>query len=73
MIVATLQFEYQIKYKLCHMVYKILNNSTLQYFSDLFYGYKPLCKNCRSENDHSMINTEPHIEKKTIFPKICVT
>ena len=60
-----------INYKLCFMVYKILNNLAPEYLSDLFYFYKPLRKNLRSENDHIIINTGHHIEK-TFSHKMCV-
>ena len=53
------------------MVYKILNNLAPEYLSDLFYVYTPFCKNLRSENDHTIINTGHHI-KKTIFHKMCI-
>ena len=62
---------YRINYKLCLMVYKILNNLAPEYLSDPFHVYKPFCKNLRSENDHTIINTGYHIEK-TIFHKMCV-
>ena len=52
------------------MVYKILNNLAPKYLSDLFYVYKPFCKNFRSENDHTIINTGHHIEK--LFLITCV-
>ena len=39
------------------MVYKMLNNLAPEYLSNLFYVYKPFCKNLRSENDHTIINT----------------
>ena len=53
------------------MVYKIFNNLTPEYLSDLFYVYKPFRKNLRSENDHTIVNTGRHIEK-TIFHKACI-
>ena len=67
-----LPMKYRVNYKLCLMVYKILNNLAPEYFSDLFYVYKPFRKNLRSEKDHTtIINTGHHIEK-TISYKMCV-
>ena len=57
--------------KPCLIVYKLLNNLAPEYLSDLFYVYKPFCKNLRSENDHTITNTGHHIEK-TISYNMCV-
>ena len=58
-----LPVKYRINYKLCLMVYKILNNLAPEYLSDLFYVFKPFRKNLRSKNDHTIINTGHYIEK----------
>ena len=50
---------------------KILNNLAPEYLSDPFHMYKSFCKNLRSENDHTIINTGRHIEKN-ISHKMCV-
>ena len=54
------------------MVYKILNNLAPEYFSRLFYMYKPFRKNRRPENDHTIINTRHYIEKTTVFLVRCM-
>ena len=67
-----LLIEYQIKYKLCFTVHKILNDLVLQYLSNLFYTYMLLCENLRLGDDCFIIVTEHHIEK-TISHKMCIT
>ena len=62
--------EYRIKYKLCLLVYKILNNLAPQYLSNLFCIYKPLRENLRIGDDSFIITTTHHIEK-TISHKMC--
>ena len=62
--------EYRIKYKLCLLVYKILNNLAPQYSSNLFCIYKPLRENLRIGDDSFIITTTHHIEK-TISHKMC--
>ena len=67
-----LPIEYQIKYKLCLTVHKILNNSAPQYLSNLFYTYTLLQENLRLEDDCFIIVTEYQTEK-TISHKMCIT
>ena len=66
-----LPIEYCIKYKLCLTVYKILNNLSPEYLTNLVIVYKPLKENLRSGKDNWIINTTHHISK-TISHQMCL-
>ena len=66
-----LPIEYRIKYKLCLTVYKILNNLSRKYLTNLVIVYKPLKKNLRSGKDNWIINTRHH-SSKAISHQMCL-
>ena len=65
-----LPIVYRIPYKLCLLVYKILNSLAPQYLTSLFYIYKPLRENLRVADDSFIIVTD-HQHEKTISYKMC--
>ena len=65
-----LPLKYRIQFKLCLMVFKILNNSSTTYFNKLFKIYVPFRNSFRSASDCNKIITN-HCFDKTISYKMC--
>ena len=65
-----LPFHYRIQFKLCLMVFKILNNLSPVYLRELFKIYVPSRENLRSASDSNKILTD-HCFDKTISYKMC--
>ena len=56
-----LPIQYRIKYKLCLIAFKIVNNLAPQYFTDTTYFYRPLRENLRIGNDRFILNSRHHV------------
>ena len=65
-----LPLKYCIQFKLCLVIFKILNNLSPTYLNKLFKIYVLFCDNLRSASDCNKIITD-HCFNKTIFYKIC--
>ena len=64
--------QYRIKYKLCLIAFKIVNNLAPQYLTDTTYFYRPLQENLRIGNDCFILNSKHSIQNSTSH-KTCVS
>ena len=67
-----LPIQYRIKYKLCLIAFKIVNNLAPQYLTDTSYFCRSLRENLRIGNDHFVLNSKHHIQN-SISHKRCVS
>ena len=67
-----LPIQYRIKYKLCLITFKIVNNLAPQYLTDTTYFHRLLRENLRIGNDRFILNSRHHIQN-SISHKMCVS
>ena len=67
-----LPIQYRIKYKLCLIAFKIVNNLAPQYLTGTTFFYRLLRENLRIGNDHFILNSRHHIQNSTVYLIKCV-